>query len=198
MTTFDFSPLFRSTVGFDRMQRLLESAQRADEANGYPPYNIEKLGEDDYRVTMAVAGFGENDLEITQKDNALVIKGDAGANGDQDEQGIEGVLQGAPEMHAGDDASQAESEGQAVLHHQHSGGYHAGQNQRGLIQRVIIGADVMNAPMDPRYRQHQQPDAQYDHEQLAGVAQTVQLMSGLNYSLDDDKIIGRLDGLVGP
>ena len=75
MTTFDFSPLFRSTVGFDRMQRLLESAQRADEANGYPPYNIEKLEENAYRITMAVAGFAEADIDIEVKDGVLTVGG---------------------------------------------------------------------------------------------------------------------------
>lgn len=75
MTTFDFSPLFRSTVGFDRMQRMLESATRSDEANGYPPYNIEKLEENAYRITMAVAGFGEADIEIEVKDSVLFVVG---------------------------------------------------------------------------------------------------------------------------
>jgi molecular chaperone IbpA len=75
MTTFDFSPLFRSTVGFDRMQRLLESAQRADEVNGYPPYNIEKLEENAYRITMAVAGFAEADIDIEVKDGVLAVSG---------------------------------------------------------------------------------------------------------------------------
>tara|TARA_R110002110_G_scaffold276558_3_gene491908 strand:+ start:116 stop:589 length:474 start_codon:yes stop_codon:yes gene_type:complete len=75
MTTFDFSPLFRSTVGFDRMQRLLEAANRADEANGYPPYNIEKLEENAYRITMAVAGFAEDDLEIEVKEGVLFVSG---------------------------------------------------------------------------------------------------------------------------
>jgi molecular chaperone IbpA len=75
MTTFDFSPLFRSTVGFDRMQRLLESAMRADEANGYPPYNIEKMSENAYRISMAVAGFAESDIEIEVKDGVLFVVG---------------------------------------------------------------------------------------------------------------------------
>ena len=68
MRTIDFTPVFRSTVGFDRMARLMDDMMRAgDAANvpAYPPYNIEKLGEDDYRITMAVAGFGEGDLDIT-------------------------------------------------------------------------------------------------------------------------------------
>jgi molecular chaperone IbpA len=75
MKTFDFSPLFRSTVGFDRMQRLLESAQRADEVNGYPPYNIEKLEENAYRITMAVAGFAEADIDIEVKDGVMAVSG---------------------------------------------------------------------------------------------------------------------------
>ncbi|NKB50400.1 MAG: Hsp20 family protein [Alphaproteobacteria bacterium] len=81
MRSYDLSPLFRSTVGFDRMNRLLDTAYNT-EVPSYPPYNIEKLGDDDYRVTMAVAGFRDEDLEITQKENALVIKGNAGGNGD--------------------------------------------------------------------------------------------------------------------
>ena len=81
MRSYDLSPLFRSTVGFDRMNRLFDNAFNA-EVPSYPPYNIEKLGDDDYRVTMAVAGFGTGDLEITQKDNARFIKGNAKANGE--------------------------------------------------------------------------------------------------------------------
>ena len=81
MRTFDLSPLLRSSIGFDRMNRLLESATRLDDsAFSYPPYNIEKLGENDYRLTMAVAGFGEDDIEITAKENTLVIKGKAKAD----------------------------------------------------------------------------------------------------------------------
>jgi len=76
MTTFDLSPLFRSTIGFDRMGRMLETAARQDtQGNGYPPYNIEAGGEDEYRITMAVAGFAEGDLDITAKDNTLTITG---------------------------------------------------------------------------------------------------------------------------
>jgi molecular chaperone IbpA len=76
MRTFDFSPLYRSTVGFDSVTRLLESALRADEGqSSYPPYNIEKTGENAYRITMAVAGFGENDITITAQDNSLIVTG---------------------------------------------------------------------------------------------------------------------------
>lgn len=81
MRNYDLSPLFRSTVGFDRMNRLLDTAYNTN-VPSYPPYNIEKLGDDDYRVTMAVAGFSLGDLEITQKENALFIKGNAAGDGD--------------------------------------------------------------------------------------------------------------------
>ena len=76
MRTLDFSPLFRSTVGFDRIQNMLDAASRIDEANSaYPPYNIEVRGEDAYRITMAVAGFGNDDLEITENQGTLTVSG---------------------------------------------------------------------------------------------------------------------------
>jgi molecular chaperone IbpA len=79
MRTYDFTPLFRSSVGFDRWSDLFDAASRADDsAAGYPPYNIEKTGEDKYRIMMAVAGFGENDIEVTAQDNLLVVSGDLG------------------------------------------------------------------------------------------------------------------------
>ncbi len=81
MRSYDLSPLFRSTVGFDRMNRLFDTAFNT-EVPSYPPYNIEKLGDEDYRITMAVAGFGNDDLEITQKNNELFIKGNAAQNGE--------------------------------------------------------------------------------------------------------------------
>ncbi|MEW5726619.1 MAG: Hsp20 family protein [Pseudomonadota bacterium] len=78
MRSFDLSPLFRSTIGFDNLSRMLDAAQRLDEAAvAYPPYNIEKLGEDDYRITMAVAGFSDADLDITVHDHTLTITGRA-------------------------------------------------------------------------------------------------------------------------
>lgn len=70
----DLTPLFRSTVGFDRMGRLLDSALNS-EAPSYPPYNIEKLADDAYRVTMAVAGFRSEDIDITQDNNTLIVTG---------------------------------------------------------------------------------------------------------------------------
>jgi len=83
-TAFDLSPLFRSTIGFDRMSRLLDAAMRADDnAVSYPPYNIEVLSDDAYRLTMAVAGFGENDINLTVQDNSLLISGKT-AKADED------------------------------------------------------------------------------------------------------------------
>lgn len=77
--TFDLSPLFRSSIGFDRMSHLMDAAAQLDaKAPGYPPYNIEKTGEDAYRISMAVAGFAEDDLDVTVKENSLVISGKAG------------------------------------------------------------------------------------------------------------------------
>ena len=85
MSNFDFSPLFRSTVGFDRLSRALDSAFQSEaRPQGYPPYNIEKTDENGYRITMAVAGFGEGDIEVTQSENTLVVQGKVDK---EDEQG---------------------------------------------------------------------------------------------------------------
>ena len=73
--TLDFSPLFRTAIGFDRMARLVDSAQESAAAPTYPPYNIAKTGDDSYRLTMAVAGFGEGDLDLTVKENQLIVSG---------------------------------------------------------------------------------------------------------------------------
>ena len=73
MRTFDLAPLYRSTVGFDRLFSMLDGG--FDASPGYPPYNIERTGENDYRVTVAVAGFGEDELNIEVKENTLTIKG---------------------------------------------------------------------------------------------------------------------------
>ena len=73
MRTFDLAPLYRSTVGFDRLFSMLDGFEAAP---GYPPYNIERTGENDYRITVAVAGFGENELSIESKENTLTIKGE--------------------------------------------------------------------------------------------------------------------------
>jgi len=74
VTMFDLTPLYRSTVGFDRLARMFDEAASVD-APTYPPYNIERVGEDEYRITMAVAGFSANDIAIEVKGNALTITG---------------------------------------------------------------------------------------------------------------------------
>jgi molecular chaperone IbpA len=74
MATLDFTPLYRSTVGFDRLPALLAHAMQREEI-GYPPYNIEKCGEDHYRIVMAVAGFGKDDIEIITEQNLLTVRG---------------------------------------------------------------------------------------------------------------------------
>jgi molecular chaperone IbpA len=71
MDRFDFSPLFRSTIGFDRLTHMLDTATRVDSASlGYPPYDIEKTGDDAYRLTMAVAGFSPDEIDITVQEKA--------------------------------------------------------------------------------------------------------------------------------
>jgi molecular chaperone IbpA len=75
MSTVDFAPLFRTAIGFDRLARLVDTAASGQEAPTYPPYNIEKTGDDSYRLTMAVAGFRPEDLDITVKDNTLFVSG---------------------------------------------------------------------------------------------------------------------------
>lgn len=75
MNRFDFTPYRRSTVGFDRLFDLLENASRVSGGDNYPPFNIERLGEDAYRITLAVAGFKPADLDITAQQNLLVIQG---------------------------------------------------------------------------------------------------------------------------
>ena len=78
MDRFDFTPLFRSTIGFDRLARLVDTASRVDStAQAYPPYDIEKTAEDSYRLTMAVAGFSQGELDITVHENTLIVTGKA-------------------------------------------------------------------------------------------------------------------------
>jgi molecular chaperone IbpA len=76
--TYDFAPLFRTAIGFDRLARLVDTATEAAAAPSYPPYNIEKTGEETYRLTMAVAGFGPEDIDLVVKDNTLFVTGRAG------------------------------------------------------------------------------------------------------------------------
>ncbi len=73
--TFDFSPLFRSAIGFDRMLDALETASRAVSIDNWPPYDIARTGDDDYRISMAVAGFTQDELSITQEQNMLMVSG---------------------------------------------------------------------------------------------------------------------------
>lgn len=75
MRTFDLAPLYRSTVGFDRVFDLLDAAGKSETGGGYPPYNIERLDENDYRITLAVAGFGEDDLDVELREHTLTITG---------------------------------------------------------------------------------------------------------------------------
>ena len=75
MRTLDFAPLLRSSIGFENLNRLVDFATRG-EGDAYPPYNIEKLAEDAYRISMAVAGFGDRDLDIEVKENTLSIRGE--------------------------------------------------------------------------------------------------------------------------
>lgn len=82
MNAYDFSPLFRSAIGFDRLARLMDTARAAAEQPAYPPYNIERTGDDAYVLTMAVAGFGPEDIEIVAQDNVLVVAGKVSANDD--------------------------------------------------------------------------------------------------------------------
>lgn len=85
MQTYDLSPLFRSTVGFDRLSQLIDTAFKMDERGAsYPPYNIAKLSEDHYEITMAVAGFKESEITITAQQNMLKVTGSNGEKTEQD------------------------------------------------------------------------------------------------------------------
>jgi molecular chaperone IbpA len=81
---FDFSPYRRSTVGFDRLFDFLETDGRAEQTDNYPPYDIEKLSDDSYRITLAVAGFGPNDIDITARQNMLIVTGRKSENRNRD------------------------------------------------------------------------------------------------------------------
>lgn len=76
MRHVDFAPLFRSTVGFDRLVQLLDATAGFDNENGYPPYNIERTGDNAYRITVAVAGFGEEEIKVEVKESLLSVKGE--------------------------------------------------------------------------------------------------------------------------
>src|SRR5258708_20377195 len=86
MRTFDYSPFYRATVGFDRVFDLLDSVAGQGNANGYPPYNIEKTAENAYKIVMAVAGFAESELNLTQKENELLVTGQTAPAAEGDKQ----------------------------------------------------------------------------------------------------------------
>jgi molecular chaperone IbpA len=83
MRTYDFSPLWRSTIGFDRLFDLAETAQRAGE-DSYPPYNIERLGDDRYQISLAVAGFSLDEIAVTAEHNVLTIEGNKADKSDRE------------------------------------------------------------------------------------------------------------------
>ncbi len=91
MRTYDFSPLYRSTVGFDRLFDMLDQTTGAETGPNWPPYNIERTSEDDYRIIMALAGFSPDEIELVQKENTLLVAG----NKNMDQQ------QGAEVLHRG-------------------------------------------------------------------------------------------------
>ncbi len=92
--TYDFAPLFRTAIGFDRLARLMDTAVEAASVPSYPPYNIEKVGNDRYRLTVAVAGFGPEEIELVARDNTLTVTGkpakDAGPDAEILYRGIAG------------------------------------------------------------------------------------------------------------
>ena len=91
-TTFDFTPLYRSSIGFDRVFDLLDNASRAAAVDNWPPYDIARINDDQYRITMAVAGFAENDLDISHQANLLEVSGRSSGdeNGEYLHRGIAG------------------------------------------------------------------------------------------------------------
>jgi molecular chaperone IbpA len=94
MRHFDLSPLYRSTVGFDRLFNMLDQMTGPDTAASYPPYNIERKGENEYRITVAVAGFAESDLTIETRENTLLIRGAKETRQDNDGARPEVLYQG--------------------------------------------------------------------------------------------------------
>lgn len=92
MRHVDFSPLYRSTVGFDRLFSMLDSLGQPDNGQTYPPYNIERTGEDTYRISMAVAGFSDEEISIEAHRNVLTVKGEKAA--ETDKEGTEFLYRG--------------------------------------------------------------------------------------------------------
>lgn len=86
MRRFDLTPLYRSTIGFDHLASLLDQLTTSEDDNGFPPYNIERLDENEYRISMAVAGFSEDDLTIEMKEGTLAVRGQKQATADQEKE----------------------------------------------------------------------------------------------------------------
>ncbi|NLJ91670.1 MAG: Hsp20 family protein [Aeromonadales bacterium] len=93
MSRFDLTPLYRSAIGFDRLASMMESANTSSNNNGYPPYNIELLSENHYRISMAVAGFAQDDLDITSHENTLTVKGTKESNDEQKNYLYQGIAE---------------------------------------------------------------------------------------------------------
>ncbi|MGB0467784.1 MAG: Hsp20 family protein [Pontibacterium sp.] len=91
MRDFDLTPLYRSAIGFDRLASMLDNANRSENQPGYPPYNIELLGENEYRITMAVAGFNNDELDIKSENATLLISGTKKADKDQHQYLYQGI-----------------------------------------------------------------------------------------------------------
>ena len=81
MTSFDMTPLYRSTIGFDRLANIFDALGATDNNSAFPPYNVARTGETDYRISMAVAGFGEDELEIIERGGVLRVRGGATSDG---------------------------------------------------------------------------------------------------------------------
>ena len=93
MRNVDYSPLYRNFIGFDHLASLLDSANRPDKSGGYPPYNIESVAEDKYRITMAVAGFVESELDIQSEQNNLIVKGTKAQSGSENKYLYQGIAE---------------------------------------------------------------------------------------------------------
>ncbi|MCA2016487.1 Hsp20 family protein [Vibrio tritonius] len=92
MRTLDFTPLYRNAIGFDRLLNMMETGANNNSQGGYPPYNIEQKADNQYRITMAVAGFAEDELDITQQETSLVVSGKR-----KEEEGKNYIYQGIAE-----------------------------------------------------------------------------------------------------
>ena len=113
-TSYDFSPLFRSSVGFDRVFNLLENAQRVRPISDWPPYDIVKTDDDTYRISIAVAGFGEQDLNLTFQSNLLIVSGSKQA--EQNEGYLHRGIAGRPFEHKFELADHVRVSGASLVH----------------------------------------------------------------------------------